>query len=97
MYFKRSAVPRNIFKNVFYACYGGQEITEEVQEFIQQTYTSGKYSSLKLDTKSGTEWGFEKPDVIFLASEASCKILRLLHINRLKFLSTDQYVRPEFF
>ena len=66
----------------------GEATEEEIQEFIQQTYTSGKSSESETsDTNSGADWGFEKPDVFSWQAKLSCKILRLPHIvTRLKFL-----------
>ena len=49
----------------------GEATEEEIQEFIKQTYASDKSAESETsDTKSDADWGFEKPDVIFLASEA---------------------------
>lgn len=72
---------------------------EEIQEFIKQTYTSAKSTeSETTDTKSGTDWGFEKPDVIFLASEALMQNFEAsVYCQPYKVSTTDQYVRPEFF
>ena len=77
----------------------GEATEEEIQEFIQQTYTSDKSSEPETsDTKSGTDWGFEKPDVIFLASEALMQNLETsAYCHPFEVSSTDQYVRPEFF
>ena len=77
----------------------GEATEEEIQEFIQQTYTSGKSSESETsDTKSGTDWGFEKPDVIFLASEALMQNFETsAYCQPFEVSSTDQYVRPEFF
>ena len=77
----------------------GEATEEEIQEFIQQTYTSGKsLQSETSDIKSGTDWGFEKPDVIFLASEALMQNLETsAYCHPFEVSSTDQYVRPEFF
>lgn len=72
---------------------------EEIQEFIKQTYTSAKSTeSETTDTKSDTDWGFEKPDVIFLASEALMQNFETsVYCQSYEVSSTDQYVRPEFF
>lgn len=72
---------------------------EEIQEFIKQTYTSAKSTeSETTDAKSGTDWGFEKPDVIFLASEALMQNFEAsAYCQPYKVSTTDQYVRPEFF
>lgn len=72
---------------------------EEIQEFIKQTYASGKSAeSETTDSKSDTDWCFEKPDVIFLASEALMQNFEASAYCQLyQVSSTDQYVRPEFF
>lgn len=72
---------------------------EEIQEFIKQTYTSAKNTeSETTDPKSGTDWGFEKPDVIFLASEALMQNFETsVYCQPYEVSSTGQYVRPEFF
>ncbi len=72
---------------------------EEIQEFIKQTYTSAKSTeSETTDTKSDTDWGFEKPDIIFLASEALMQNFEAsVYCQPYKVSTTDQYVRPEFF
>lgn len=72
---------------------------EEIQEFIKQTYTSAKSTeSETTDTKPGTDWGFEKPDIIFLASEALMQNFEAsVYCQPYKVSTTDQYVRPEFF
>lgn len=72
---------------------------EEIQEFIKQTYASGKSAeSETTDSKSDTDWGFEKPDVIFLASESLMQNFEASAYCQLyQVSSTDQYVRPEFF
>ena len=50
----------------------GEATEEEIREFIQQTYTSGKSpESETSDTKSGTDWGFEKPGCHFLGKRSS--------------------------
>lgn len=72
---------------------------EEIQEFIEQTYASGKSAeSETTDSKLDTDWGFEKPDVIFLASEALMQNFETsVYCQPYKVSSTGQYVRPEFF
>lgn len=72
---------------------------EEIQEFIKQTYTSDKSTeSETTDSKSDTNWGFEKPDVIFLASEALMQNFETsVYCQPYEVSSTGQYVRPEFF
>lgn len=72
---------------------------EEIQEFIEQTYASGKSAESKTtDSKLDTDWGFEKPDVIFLASEALMQNFETsVYCQPYEVFSTDQYVRPEFF
>ena len=72
---------------------------EEIQEFIKQTYTSAKSTeSETTDTKSDTDWGFDKPDIIFLASEALMQNFEAsVYCQPYKVSTTDQYVRPEFF
>lgn len=72
---------------------------EEIQEFIKQTYTSAKsMESETTDAKSGADWGFEKPDVIFLASEALMQNFEAsVYCQPYKVSTTDQYVRPELF
>lgn len=77
----------------------GEATEEEIQEFIKQTYASGKSAESETsDTKSDADWGFEKPDVIFLASEALMQNFEAsAYCQPYEASSTDQYVRPEFF
>lgn len=72
---------------------------EEIQEFIQQTYVAGKsVDSETSDIKLDVNWGFEKPDVIFLASEALMQCFEAsAYCQSYEVSSTDQYVRAEFF
>ena len=77
----------------------GEATEEEIQEFIQQTYASSKsVESETSDTQSGSDWSFEKPDVIFLASEALMQCFEAsAYCQPYEVSSTDQYVRSEFF